>query len=287
MAKKKDALTQRMKQYENEYKYNFYVDMDDAIVIRIDGKNCSNWTRNFKKPYDWIFATCMTATLKYLVENVPNCVVGWTHSDELSIVLKLPHMESELWYGGSLQKLVSITASMATMKFNQEFYRTAVSNCNKRGFSYEEVNAHSEAALEGLVFDSRAFIIPWSDVPNYLLCRQRDCIRNSIEGAARQYFSHNEIQGKNGTELKLMLMENKGVDWEKDYPNDFQYGVLAYRTPKAVESKEGITYRHEWKLTEITPVLNYWNQSFLGEDYYEQVKEEDSDMQGREPEEKL
>lgn len=271
MAKKKDELTSRMKEYENRTKFCFAHSLSDVILVRLDGKNCSKWTKDFAKPYDHLFSRCMKEALLYLVENVPNCLVGWQHSDEISIAIQLPTEESEYWFGGSLQKIVSITASMATMKFNQEFYNAACRAYDKKGFSGEQVRAHENSAMEGLIFDGRAFMLPLEELPNYLLCRQRDCIRNSIEGTARTFFSHNQMQNKNGSELKEMLQTEKGVDWEKDYPNDFKYGVLAYKVPKPVESANGITYRHEWKLSEVTPKLNYWNQSFLGKDYYESI----------------
>ena len=65
------------------------------------------------------------------------------------------------------------------------------------------------------MFDSRAFILPEDEVVNYFIWRQQDATRNSIQMAARTYFSHKECDNKNCKELQEMLFQ-KGINWN-DY----------------------------------------------------------------------
>lgn len=64
----------------------------------------------------------MQETTKYLCENIQGCVLGYTQSDEISLVLvDYQKLTSDAWFDYEVQKLCSISASMATMAFNKYF----------------------------------------------------------------------------------------------------------------------------------------------------------------------
>lgn len=57
------------------------------VVIRIDGRSFHTFTRGFNKPFDEVLIKSMQETMKYLCENIQGCVLGYTQSDEISLIL--------------------------------------------------------------------------------------------------------------------------------------------------------------------------------------------------------
>ena len=64
----------------------------------------------------------MQDTTKYLCENIQGCVLGYTQSDEITLVLvDYKKLTSSAWFDYEVQKMCSIAASIATMAFNKIF----------------------------------------------------------------------------------------------------------------------------------------------------------------------
>ncbi len=80
-----DSLGDRMKTYESIPK-NFLIRRQPAI-IRLDMKAGHTFTKGFQKPFDEVFMRSMQDTMKYLCENIQGCVLGYTQSDEITLVL--------------------------------------------------------------------------------------------------------------------------------------------------------------------------------------------------------
>lgn len=60
--------------------------------------------------------------MKYLCENIQGCVLGYTQSDEVTLILvDYKKLTSSAWFDYEVQKICSIAASMATMAFNNAF----------------------------------------------------------------------------------------------------------------------------------------------------------------------
>lgn len=94
------------------------------VAIRLDGRSFHTFTRGFKRPFDPILISSMQKTMKYLCENIQGCVLGYTQSDEITLILQdYKTHETEAWFNYEVQKMCSISASMATMAFNKEFTR--------------------------------------------------------------------------------------------------------------------------------------------------------------------
>ena len=92
------------------------------VAIRIDGKAFHTFTKGFRKPFDHILIKTMQETTKYLCENIQGCVLGYTQSDEITLILvDYQKLTSSAWFDYEVQKLCSISASMATMAFNKYF----------------------------------------------------------------------------------------------------------------------------------------------------------------------
>lgn len=118
----KTTIGDRMKNnYENITRY--YLTRRMPVIIRIDGKAFHTFTKGFKKPFDDILVKTMQDTMKYLCENIQGCVLGYTQSDEISLVLTdYAELTTDAWFGNNLQKMCSVSASMATMAFNKFFF---------------------------------------------------------------------------------------------------------------------------------------------------------------------
>lgn len=57
------------------------------VAIRIDGKAFHTFTKGFRKPFDAVLTSAMQETMKYLCENIQGCVLGYTQSDEITLIL--------------------------------------------------------------------------------------------------------------------------------------------------------------------------------------------------------
>ena len=145
----KDELATRMKEfYEGVPKTRLVRRM--PVAIRLDGKAFHTFTRGFKKPFDEVLGKAMRKTMKYLCENIQGCVLGYTQSDEITLILlDYKYLNSDAWFDYEIQKMCSIAASMATMAFNKAF-ASNVAKQSKRLYSeyLEEKDASYIEALE-------------------------------------------------------------------------------------------------------------------------------------------
>ena len=116
-----DDLGKRMKEfYEQIPKIKLM--RRTPVICRIDGKAFHTFTRGFQRPFDEVLIKTMQETTKYLCENIQGCVLGYTQSDEISLVLvDYQRFETSAWFDYEVQKMCSITSSMATMAFNKFF----------------------------------------------------------------------------------------------------------------------------------------------------------------------
>lgn len=113
-------LAKRMKEYEAVSKTRLM--KRTPVVLRLDGKAFHTFTRSFQKPFDEVLIKTMQETMKYLCENIQGCVLGYTQSDEITLVLiDYKKFNTASWFDYEVQKMCSIAASMATMAFNKRF----------------------------------------------------------------------------------------------------------------------------------------------------------------------
>lgn len=249
-----DELGKRMKEfYEQVPKYRLM--RRTPVAIRIDGKAFHTFTRGFQKPFDEILIKSMQETMKYLCENIQGCVLGYTQSDEITLILvDYKKLNSSAWFDYELQKMCSIAASMATMEFNRRF---EAYSCGVR--QGEDGNAYVKAMLKGAMFDARAFNIPKEEVTNLLYWRQVDAARNSVQMAARAKFSHSECENKNQSQLQEMLFQTYGINWN-DYPTHMKRGSCCIKVIKEEEivpewGEPYIICRSYWKIDTEIPMF--------------------------------
>lgn len=265
MAIKKDSLGDRMKAYESIPKT--FLTRRIPVIIRLDGKAFHTFTRGMKKPFDNILMKTMQDTMKYLCENIQGCVLGYTQSDEITLVLTdYETITTDAWFGYNVQKMTSISASMATLAFNKFFEE----NCNIVWDDYYEAWNHTEeetkynemlySKLNKALFDSRVFSVPKEEVCNCLIWRQQDATRNSIQSVGQANFNHKQLNGKSCNMIQDMLFTEKAINWN-DFPTDCKRGSCCYKrqvekeitVPKTGEKM--MINRSEWFVDKDIPIF--------------------------------
>ena len=210
MATDKTSLGDRMKGYENITRNHLISRM--PVILRLDGRAFHTFTKGFDKPYDITFTKTMELTMKYLCENIQGCVLGYTQSDEITLVLvDYQGLNTSSWFDNNIQKMVSVAASMATLEFNRKFSALTL--------GYGKM---------GATFDCRAFNVPKEEVTNCVLFRQNDAIRNSVQALGQAHFSHKELHGKNTEDIISMVKEKTGILWNK-LPIEQQRGMCCIK----------------------------------------------------------
>lgn len=253
---KSGNLHSRMKKYENVSQS--YLMRKTPVIIRLDGKAFHTFTRGFEKPFDPIFRTAMYKTMLNLCENIGGCVFGYTQSDEISLVLcDYQKQDTQPWFDYNLQKIVSVSAGLAAYHFSNLFeHELKKSNDMHR---YEEAREHIT------VFDARAFNLPYDEVVNYMVWRQQDAVRNSIQSVAQAYFSHNELQGLSCNQLQDKLFTEKGVNWN-DYDTLYKRGCCAVRRDFERSTPSGnIKYKNLWTVETEIPIFTQDKNYILNE----------------------
>jgi tRNA(His) 5'-end guanylyltransferase len=275
MSNKKDSLGDRMKEnYENRAKT--YLVRRMPVIIRLDGKAFHTFTKGLKKPYDEIFHNTMNATMKYLCENIQGCKLGYTQSDEITLLLTdYDTLDTDGWFDYAVQKICSVSASMATMAFNkffEKFVNDEFNLCTSKGVieqkygnidEYDRLfNAYYKRIQQGAMFDARCFNIPKEEVTNCFIWRQQDATRNAIQMLGQCNFPHKALQGKSCNDIQDMLMTQKGINFN-DMPTEFKRGVCCIKEeyyPEPIPGYEdcpvdATSVRTRWVLDKEIPIF--------------------------------
>ena len=171
------------------------------VIIRLDGKAFHTYTKNLSKPFDEDLIKDMQLTAIYLCKEIQGAKCAYVQSDEISIlVTDYDTLTTEAWFDYSVQKVCSISASLATAIFNQ-----------LRILRYFDSNEDIES-FKRATFDSRCFNIPKEEVCNYFLARQKDAVKNSISMLAQSLYSHKELHECSSDRMQEMCFQ-KGVNW--------------------------------------------------------------------------
>lgn len=228
MARLRDDIGTRMKDFYEQIPKTKLM-RRCPVAIRIDGKAFHTYTRNFKRPFDSIFMRAMQETMKYLCENIQGCVLGYTQSDEITLILvDYEKINSSAWFDYEVQKLCSVSASMATMRFNQVFARLVQEVKEEGTEDPKYIKVLDKACETGAMFDSRCFNIPKEEVTNLVYWRQLDASRNSIQMVGHANFSQKQMHGKSTSDIQDMLMLEKNINWN-DFPVACKRGSCCIR----------------------------------------------------------
>jgi len=211
----------------------------------------------------------MDNTAIYLCQNIQGAKFAFVQSDEISVlVTDFDKLDTDAWFDGNIQKIVSVSASMATAKFNQLRTIRHIIDGYDGGSGVVNITARFMEKLEKLPlaeFDARTFTIPMDvEVENYFIWRQQDTVRNSISSVAQSLYSAKQLNGKNTSQLQDMIHE-KGQNWN-DYEPHYKRGrfirKVTYLTPEKAERSKWVslhcptfTQDREFLITQI-PILD-------------------------------
>jgi len=184
----------------------------------------------------------MNATAAHLCKNIQGAKLAYVQSDEISIVMTdFDELGTDMWFDGNIQKMASVSSSLATSFFNDLRIRRYFGGPHNNiategdltigehfvpGTNLEEVRDDIASFINYLPlgtfklanFDSRVFQIhSLEEVCNYFVWRQQDATRNSISSVAQSLYSHKELEGKSTNEMQGMILA-KDINW-----NDFSY----------------------------------------------------------------
>lgn len=249
---KKDSIGDRQKQYEAVNDRILVPKM--PFIIRVDGKAFHTYTRGFVKPFDEIMGKTMIEVTKKLCEEIPGAVLGYTQSDEITIVCKYTdRIKSQAWFNGRVRKIETIAASKATKWFNKIFSEKVHDYIEKFEGTKEYKNTlriFYNKKIGLAEFDARVFNLPEWDCINNIIWRQQDAIRNSIEAVGHANFSTKELHKVNCDGIKEMLLKQKNIDWESDFTPYQKYGAFCYKVAKEKEIKGNKVMRSTWYIDE-------------------------------------
>ena len=280
-------LAKRMKEYYEQVPKTRLM-RRCPVIIRCDGRSFHTFTRGFKRPFDEILIKTMQETTKYLCENIQGCVLGYTQSDEITLVLvDYQRFESCAWFDYEIQKICSISSSMATMAFNK-FFRNNVENfiqdcatdyetqglCGEGTVEYDLCKTYENALEKGAMFDARVFNIPKEEVTNCVYWRQLDASRNSIQMVGQANFSHKELHCKTCNDIQDMLMLQKNINWN-DFPTHQKRGTCVIKsdeTETITEDNIGTdgsvigtvkTIRSKWVIDKEIPIFKGEGREYI------------------------
>jgi len=142
-------LAIRMKGYENTQRH--YLTGRMPVLIRVDGKAFHTFTKGMERPFDHVLINAMWETAKYLCANIMGAKIAYVQSDEITVLLAdYDTLQTQAWFDKNVVKMTSISASMATMAFNNAFRELALN---------VGLDTHRSKAGTAM-FDSQTFTYP-------------------------------------------------------------------------------------------------------------------------------
>ena len=224
-----DAVGDRQKEYERSSGTTLMP--GTPLLMRLDGRAFHTFTKGLTRPFDERLTALMQETTKILVRDLcPS--IAYTQSDEISLVFpytlqhghdrrKYPSAPESIYgvempFGGRVQKLCSIVASIASVTFNKL------------------LPEYLPGKVDALpMFDARIWTVPNLGLAHeYFLWRESDATRNSVSMAAHHHFPSAKLHGVN-VKGKLDMLKAQGVNWNT-YPASFKRGSYVRREQRSV-----------------------------------------------------
>lgn len=264
---RKDNLGNRMKEYERISRN--YLTKRLPVIIRLDGKAFHTFTKGMKKPFDNILIETMQETAKSLCENIQGCKIAYTQSDEITLLLTdYEKIDTQGWFEYNIQKMCSISSSMATLYFNKIYHEKVLDYIVKLGKEAFNNDLHNgdldwlrkekelyQSKYNKALFDSRVFTLPKEEVCNCFIWRQQDATRNSIQMVGQSNFSFKELQNKSCNIIQQMLWSKRNINWN-NYDTYLKRGTCVIKEQFIIrrENNEEIL-RNRWIIDKDIPIF--------------------------------
>jgi tRNA(His) guanylyltransferase len=220
------------------------------IIVSINGRAFSKCTSLLDKPYCPKFAECMLSTMLRLCTEIEGTLFAYQYNDEMVFVLRNDQsIDTSPWFDNKLQKICSLTASIATVHFN---------------------DCATSLGLEAMgdpLFTSQVFVVPniaeaintmvFKQQHNFHLSIQFACFYELLKKGHDKSAIKEMLQGLSIDEKIDLLHQEGGVDFN-DYHTAFRRGAACYKVPKVMEG----TMKNKWFVNSELPIFTK-DQSFL------------------------
>jgi tRNA(His) guanylyltransferase len=223
------------------------------VITIINGRRFSKLSVLLEKPFSDKLAECLYATLIKLTEEIEGVIFGYSFNDEIVIVSRNDqNLDTLPWCENKIQKMVSISASIATQQFNN--YATSI-----------DLNLIGDPT-----FYSQVFAVPnLTEAINTIIAKQQQAFQSSVYFACvyellKKYDKNDIREMLSGTTIddKINLLQQEcGIDYN-EYPEPFRRGVACYRAPKVVIYDGVETIKHKWGINLDLPIFTK-DQQFL------------------------
>lgn len=217
------------------------------IVIVINGRSFNKVTSLLSKPYCMQFAENMLSTTIKLCMEVEGAFFAYQYNDEIILILRNDqNIDTTPWYDNKIQKICSISSSIATQHFN-----SINTDLNLMGAS---------------LFSSQVFAIPnITEVINTLVYKQQNNFYTSIQFACyyellKKYDKSTikEMLSDLSTDEKIVLLKQEcDIDFN-EYHQSFRRGSACYKIPKVIDG----AIKNKWVINTELPIFTQ-DQSFL------------------------
>lgn len=219
------------------------------IVICINGRSFYKVTSLLDKPYSAKLAESFLSTTVRLCMEVEGALFAYQHNDEIVLISRNDQtQETSPWYDNRLQKICSITSSIATQHFNNFVSST-------------ELNIMGDA-----FFTSQVFVVPnITEAINTIVSKQQQNFHSSIQLACfyellKKYDKNTikEMLADLSVDEKIDLLRQECKIDFNEYAPSFRRGAACYKVPKVV----GDTFKNKWVVNTDLPIFTK-DQSFL------------------------
>jgi len=246
-----DTLKNRVLAYEDVSEFKLTRKL--PVVISLNGRGFRKTTSVLQKPYSEEFVSIMGQTLIRLASEIEGTVFLYSFNDEINIICRNDqNLDSEAWYDNNIQKIISASASIASIAI------------------WTAAQAQNVKLLGDPVFLGKAFIVPSvTEAINYLIAKQHQASHTAISMACFY-----ELLTKYNVEKVLRITKNLTIDEKYDllmkecdvdlqsYPLAFWRGIACYRTPKLIKTTFGDEMKNKLTIDDELPFFNK-DQMFL------------------------
>jgi tRNA(His) guanylyltransferase len=229
---------------------NDYINISDfkllnrvPIIININGRNFSRFTSLLEKPYCNKFAEAMLSITIKLCMEVEGALFAFHHNDEITIVTRNDQsIDTEPWYDNKVQKIASVTSSIATLYFSKYL-------------SSNNLNVLGDA-----LFTSTVFTVPnVAEAINTLICKQQQNFHTSMQFACfyellKKYDKHlikKMLTGLTIDEKSELLLQKCNINFN-EYPDVFRLGAACYKVPKIITDN---IIKTQWVINTQLPIF--------------------------------
>jgi tRNA(His) guanylyltransferase len=217
------------------------------VIITLNGRGFRKTTSLVAKPFSKEFSAVMGQALIKLASEIEGAVFLYSFNDEINIVCRNDqNLETEAWYDNSVQKIVSASASIASISL------------------YDAALKADIKLLGTPVFLAKAFIVPsLTETINYLIAKQHQASHTAISMACFY-----ELLKKHSADKVLKLLKHLSIEEKYDilikdcdvdlqsYPLAFWRGIACYRTPKLVTTSYGEEMKNKLTIDDELPFFN-------------------------------